>query len=143
MPKKKNTGPNPEVYVAHGFQGKNPSNARMLNILFDIDVLYDGDFTADNKAGTISLDKFHAHAMIKPDTKLRVKGHVPMPCVAYKDGKLEAGIRLPDTTLFIPAKEAAQMTKNIRFSVKTARSVRDAIQAMIGSANKTEPEKQP
>ena len=129
--KNKNTGPNFEVRIFQDFAGKDPSRAIGVNELFQIEIRYDGDFKRDHDASRIDLNKIDVRARLKEDAMHRIKGHMPAPVVTCIDGRLEPGIKLPFDVGFIPCKNAAKMTQNIRYASKTARSIRDRLQDII------------
>lgn len=129
--KNKNTGPNFEVRIYQNFAGRNPSRAIGVNELFQIEIRYDGDFQKDSAGSRIDLNKFDIRAKLREDTKHRINGHMPTPVVTCIDDRLEPGIKLPFDAGFIPCKNAAKMTQNIRYASKTARSIRDQLQNII------------
>lgn len=140
--KNKNTGPNFEVRIFQDFTGRDPSRAAGANELFQIDIYYDGDFRRDSAASRIDLDKIGVRARLRDDTGHRIKGHMPTPVVTCIDDHLEPGIKLPFDVGFIPCKEAARTTQNIRYASKTAQSIRDQLQNIIKN-RATQPEAQP
>lgn len=129
MPKqrKKLNGPNPEVRIYQNFQDRNPSEALGVNELFHVTIDYAGDFDADFKAHTVDPNNITVYTKLKDNPKRRIKGHMPEPVLAYIDGRFEPGVRLPAEANFIPVKEATQMTKNIRYATKTARSIKEQV----------------
>ena len=136
---KKHTGPNPEIRVYQPFQDRHPSVARGVNEFFMFEISYMGDFHEDFKAGNVNPSLIYIEASLKAETRHKYKGRMPMPVLYFDTAnkKFEAGVKLPDDQPFIPVKESTQMTKNIRYANKTARSLRETVMKLLNMQDST------